>query len=58
MYWANNGGIISRYLTCNDHDPLPHTGSFNCPNWLGGGTEREVKGENCQGEGPGWEGER
>ena len=54
MYWANKphfGGIISRYLTCNDHDPLPHTWSFNCPNWLGGGTEREVKGENCQGGG-------
>ena len=43
------GGIISRYLTCNDHEPLPHTGSFNCPNWLGGGPVREVKGENCQG---------
>ena len=50
MYYANKphfGGIISRYLTCNDHCPLPHTGSFNCPNWLGGGTERE----DCQGGG-------
>ena len=52
VYWANipySGGIISRYLTCNDHCPLPHAGSFNCLNWLGGGTEREVRGEDCQG---------
>ena len=50
MYWTNipySGGIISRYLTCNDHCPLIHTGSFNCPNWLGGGTEQEVSGEDC-----------
>ena len=31
--------------------PLPHAGSFNCLNWLGGGTEREVKGEDCPGGG-------
>ena len=52
MNWANKphlGGIISRYLTCNDHDHLPHPGSFNCPNCLGGGTERGRKGENCHG---------
>ena len=52
MYWANKphfGGIISRCLTSNNHCPLPHAGSFNCLNWLGGGTEREVRGEDCQG---------
>ena len=46
MYWANipsSGGIICRYLTCNEHCPLPHAGSFNCLHWLGGDTEREVK---------------
>ena len=37
--------------------PLPHAGSFNCLNWLGGGTEREVKGEDCKGEGAGREGD-
>ena len=31
--------------------PLPHAGSFNCLNWLGGGTGREVKGEDCRGGG-------
>ena len=31
--------------------PLTHAGSFNCLNWLGGGTEREVKGEDCKGGG-------
>ena len=54
MNWANKSyirGIISRCLTCNDQCPLPHAGSFNCLNWLGGGTEREVKGEDCQGGG-------
>ena len=52
MYWANipySGGIISRYLSCNDHCPLPHAGSFICLNWLGGGTEREVRGEGLLG---------
>ena len=29
----------------------PHAGSFNSLNWLGGGTEWEVKGEDCQGGG-------
>ena len=52
------GSVISRCVTCSGHYPLPNTGSFNCLNWLGGGTEREVKGENCQGEGAGWEGGR
>ena len=54
MNWANKsyiGGIISRCLTCNDHCPLPHAGSFNCLDWLGGGTEQEVKGEDCHGGG-------
>ena len=27
-----------------DHCPLPHAVSFNCLNWLGGGTEQEVRG--------------
>ena len=27
--------------------------SFNCLNWLGGGTEREVRGETARGEGAG-----
>ena len=31
--------------------PSPNTGSFNSLNWLGGGTEGEVKGEDCQGGG-------
>ena len=47
MYWANipySGGIISRYLTCNDHCPLPHSKSFSRLNWLGGGKECEVRG--------------
>ena len=54
VYWQNIpyfGGIITRYLTCNDHCPLPNTGSCICLNWMGGGTEREVKGEDCQGGG-------
>ena len=58
MYWANipySGGNISRYLSCNDHCPLPNAGSFNCLNWLGGGTEREVRGEDCEGGGGGLE---
>ena len=38
--------------------PLPHAGSFNCLNWLGEGTEQEVRGETARGEGAGWEGER
>ena len=29
----------------------PPCRDFNCMNWLGGGTEREVKGEDCQGGG-------
>ena len=54
MYWQNIpyfGGIISRCVTCSDQYTLPNTGSFNCLNWLGGGTERKVKGEDCQGGG-------
>ena len=54
MYWQNIsciGSVISRCVTCSVHYPLPNTGSCNCPNWLGGGTEREVKGEDCQGGG-------
>ena len=60
MNWPNKphlGGIISRYLTCNDHDPLPHTGSFNCPNSLGRGHRAGGKGGGLLGgEGAGWEG--
>ena len=59
MYWTNipySGGIISRYLTCNDHCPLPNAGSFNCLNWLGGGTEREVRGRTARGRGQGGKG--
>ena len=54
MYWQNIpyfGSVISRCVTCSGHYPLPNTGSFNSLNRLGGGTEREVKGENCQGGG-------
>ena len=43
-------------MTYNDHCPLPYAGSFNCLNWLGGGTEREVRGRTARGEGAGWEG--
>ena len=43
VYWANIpyfGGIISRYMTCSDQYPLPHAGTLNCCNWVGGDTER------------------
>ena len=55
------GGNLPQFYGANSvwiAYPLPHAGSFNCLNWLGGGTEREVKGEDSQGEGAGWEGER
>ena len=44
-------GVNSVWMACIDHCPLPHAESFNCLNWLGGGTEREVQGEDCQGGG-------
>ena len=50
MYWQNIpyfGGVISRCVTCSVHYPLPNAGAFNCLNWLGGGTEQEVRGEDC-----------
>ena len=43
--------MYSVCLACNDHYPLPQVGTLNCFNWMGGGTEREVKGEDCQGGG-------
>ena len=42
------------YSVCwagSDHYPLPHAGSFTFLNWLGGGTEREVKGRTVLGWG-------
>ena len=54
MYWANLpyvNGIFSVCMACIDHYPLPLAGTLNCLNWVGGGTEREVKGEDCQGGG-------
>ena len=50
MYWQNIpyfGGVKSRCVTCSVHYPLPNAGFFNCLNWLGGGTEQEVIGEDC-----------
>ena len=38
-------------MTCSDRCPLSQTGTFNCLSLLGGGTEREVNGEDCQEEG-------
>ena len=37
--------------------PPPPCREFYCLNWLGGGTEREVRGRTARGEGVGWEGE-
>ena len=44
-------GATSVLIAYIDHTPLPHAGSSNCLNWLGGGTEREVEWEDCQGGG-------
>ena len=43
--------IYSVCLACSDHYPLPLAGTLNYFNWVGGGTGREVKGEDCQGGG-------
>ena len=54
LYCANIpyfGAIIIRCMTCSDHYPLTQVGTLNCLNWVGGGTEREVKGEDCKGGG-------
>ena len=42
-------------LDCSDHYTLPKAGTLNYFNWVGGGTGREVKGEDCEGEGAWWE---
>ena len=39
------------YVACSNHYPFPRVGTLNCFNWVGGGTEREVNGEDCQGGG-------
>ena len=51
-------GANSVWIACIDHTPSPMQVVFNCLNWLGGGTEREVKGEDCLGGGAVWEGAR
>ena len=61
MYWANLpyfDGICSVCMNCIDHYPLSLAGTLSCLNWVGGGTGREEKGEDCQGEGAGLEGEK
>ena len=51
LFLPHFDGIHSVYVTCSNHYPLLQVGSLNCLNWVGGGTEREVKGEDCQGGG-------
>ena len=51
LFLPHSDGIYSVYVTCSDHYPLPQVGTLNCLNWVGGGTEQEVKGEDCQGGG-------
>ena len=43
VYWEEST-LNSMWMACIDHYPLHHAGSFNCLNWFGGGTEREVIG--------------
>ena len=43
--------IYSVYVACSNHYPFPQVGTLNCFNWVGGGTEREVNGEDYQGGG-------
>ena len=58
------GGYWGKYTLClscilvysvcwagSDHYPLPNAGSFTLLKWMGGRTEQELKGEDCQGGG-------
>ena len=54
MYWVNLpyfNGIFSVGMACIDHYPLSLAGTLNCLNWVGGGTEQEVKGRGHSGGG-------
>ena len=58
LFLPHSDGICSVYMTCSHHYPLLQVGTLNCLNWVRGGTEREVKGEDCQGGGGSVKGER